>query len=258
MPYILQEQKDSVAVITLNRPEQLNALRYDMLDEMLAALNSLSLDTETRVIVLKGAGRAFCAGDDLKSMGNPAGRTDLDWLTRARYGYRKIVRALLALHKPVIASIRGYALGAGFELALASDFRICAENTKMGPIFIKRALVAGTYLLPRFVGLAKATEMLFLGEPINAQEALQLHLVNRVVASDKLDEATAELSNCLAQAPTRAIGYAKMALHGGLDMGLEQGLDYDSFATHLSLETEDREEGLRAFLEKREPRYTGR
>jgi len=258
---IIFSKEGNIATITLNRPEALNALNFKMIDEFIDALQRVAEDDEVRVLVVKGAGRAFCVGDDLKGMqepGKPPPHSASEIEDYLRKGYVRLVKALRNLRKPVIACINGYALGAGLDLALACDFRIASENARFGMPFVLRGLVGGTCLLPRIVGLAKATELLFTGDMIDAKEAERIGLVNKVVRAEDLERVTMELAARFAKAATMAIGLTKRAIEQGLGVDLDRALEYQIYASLLSMQTEDAREGILAFIEKREPRFKGK
>ncbi len=256
--YIKYEKNDSIAAVTLNRPDRLNALIHTMIREMHVALADAAEDDSVRALILRGAGRAFCSGDDMRDMIDmqrplpTQGKEDF-----RPEGYHSLVIALRELRKPTIACVHGYALGAGFELAIACDFVVAEENAKFGMVLMTRGMVGGTYLLPRMVGLRRAIELVLLGETFDARRAESLGLINRIVSADKLEQETLALAARLAEAPTAAVGIAKAAIHRGLDMSLREGMEYQGLALTLSIMTDDYREGVLAFLEKRKPRYTG-
>jgi len=248
------EKEGSVAKITLNRPERLNAVNWNMYQELVKALDECDYDDDIRAVVITGAGRAFCSGEDLKGFfESPITRIPKgDKL--ATEGYIRLCKALLELPKPVIAVINGHALGVGFEICLACDFRIASENATFGFPLVLRGLAAFTVLLPRYVGITKATEMLLLGERIDAREAERLGIVNRVVPAQQLEDAAKELATKLAKGATKAMGLLKK----GLNQGLASRYDFEVPIALQSEQTEDAKEGVRAFVERREPRFTGR
>lgn len=255
---ILFEQRDSVAIITLNRPQRLNAFTNLMLDEVIQVTEKASLDESIRCLVIRGAGRAFCSGDDLSGMGEfprpvPPGKPSLDY-----YQFR-LVKSLRELLKPVVASIHGYCHGMGEDTAMACDLRIAAEGTRFGEPRILRGMhitTGATYLLPRMVGLPRAMELLMLGKAIDAEEALRIGLVHQVVPADELESATMELAERLAGGPTKAYGLLKQQVYAEYDMDIDRA--FRDMLYHRHNEIEDREEGVRAFHEKREPKFTGR
>jgi enoyl-CoA hydratase/carnithine racemase len=255
-PYLSYAVADGIATIEICRPEKLNALLPDMILVFSDLLERARRDAKVRVVVLRGKGTSFCAGDDL----HPEDRFKYgppDLHTRLKMGYPRLVNDILQLRKPVIAMMRGYACGAGFDLALACDFRIAAPDTRCAAIYVRRGLGGGaTYLLPRFVGLGKATELLLLGRWIDAQEALALHLVTQVVPEEKLEAETYALAAKFAKGPTQAIGAIKNARNQGLGLDPVKGLEAQILCNVELMFHRDAREGPRAFLQKREPNFT--
>ncbi|MBM2826356.1 MAG: 2-(1,2-epoxy-1,2-dihydrophenyl)acetyl-CoA isomerase [Dehalococcoidia bacterium] len=248
---LIFEKRGPIATITLNRPDSLNALNNQLRVEIVQCIDECGDDEEVRVVVVKGAGRAFCAGDDLRSGGttDPPSR---------RKGPTDVVLAIRHLRKPVIAALQGFAFGAGMELAMACDFRIAAEGTQLAEPFVKRGIMYGGYLLPRYVGIGRATEMLLTGEPITVEEAESWGLVTRVVPADKLEATVEEWAQRFATAATLAIGGLKEVINQGLGVGIEQGFQYLAYESAKIANSEDRIEGVRAFREKRQPVFKGR
>ena len=255
---ILLGRHESVLTITLNRPQVLNAINFQVISEMESALEESANDPRVRVVVLAGAGRAFCAGDDLKGMSTPEFPGPEDQLEGYREGYPQLMKAVRRLNKPVIARVHGFALGAGCDLILACDLAVAAEDARLGLVFAQRAITSGTALAPKHLPYHKTCEMLFLGDMISASEAQNLGIVNRVVPSGDLDTAVQELASRLAQGPTMTIGYMKEAINLGLGVDIDQAFEYQIQATLLGSMTEDEVEGRKAFLEKRQPSYQGR
>ncbi len=251
------EVADGIATITINRPHKLNALLPDMILVFADLIELARRDNTVRALVLKGEGRSFCAGDDL----HPEDRFKYgppDLHTRLKMGYPRLVAEILQLRKPVIAMLRGHAVGAGFDIALACDFRIAAQGTKMSAIYVKRGLGGGgSYLLPRYVGFGKATELLLLGDMIEADEALRLNLVTRVVPDDQLEKETYALAAKLAKGPTQAIGAIKNARNQGLGLDPVKGLEMQILCNVELMFHRDAREGPRAYLQRREPNFTG-
>jgi len=251
------EVADAIASITINRPAKLNALLPDMILTFSDLLERARRDRRVRCVVISGEGRAFCAGDDL----HPEDRFKYgppDLHTRLKMGYPRLVTEILTLRKPVIAMMRGHAAGAGFDIALACDFRIAAPDTRMAAMYVKRGLGGGgSYLLPRFVGLGKATEILLLGETIDAAEALRLNLLTRVVAEEQLVAETYAFARRLAKGPTQAIGAIKNARNQGLGCDPVKGIEWQILANVELMFHRDAREGPRAFLQRRDPAFTG-
>ncbi len=259
LEYTLFEKKDGVAIITLNRPDRMNALMTEMSSEMVKCLEDAAADDEVRVAVLTGAGRAFCAGADISKL---AGRAGGDGKAqREQIGLLgEYALDLAAFEKPLIAAVNGVAAGGGVSLALACDICIASENARFIQVFVRRGVtpdLGGSYYLARRVGLAKACELVFTAEPIDAREAERLGLVNKVVAHDQLMPATLELAGKIAMGAPLALTVAKRAIYRGAVSDLRSALEFESYTQKLLFQTEDFKEGVRAFMEKREPRFTG-
>jgi 2-(1,2-epoxy-1,2-dihydrophenyl)acetyl-CoA isomerase len=261
---VLYEKHDAIATLTLNRPETLNAMNEAMMAEFERLLIDIEADTEVRCVVLTGAGRGFCSGGDQKRDRHTEGGEaffdgDLGGALVERLN--RCVLRLQRLPKPILGSINGVAVGAGCNLALATDMRIAADTARFGEVFSRIGLVpdgGGTYFLPRLVGTAKALELIMLGDIIEAAEALQLGLINRVVPAAQLHEETVKLAERLAQGPTLAHGLAKTAVYQGLHMTLEDVLNMEARNQAMAGRSQDRVEGIAAFRDKRPPRFIGR
>ena len=260
---VLYHRQDSIATLTLNRPETLNAMNEPMMGEMERILIELEADAAVRAVILTGAGRAFSSGGDQKRGGDVVPPSffagDLGGALIERLN-RCILR-MQRLEKPIVGCINGVAAGAGMNIALATDLRIAADTARFGEVFARVGLVpdgGGTYFLPRLVGTAKAMEMILLADIIDAQEALRIGLVNRVVPADQLEQETLKLAERLAQGPTVAYGLAKTGLYQGLGMSLEDVLNMEARNQAIAARSPDRAEGVAAFREKRPPRFTGR
>lgn len=254
---ILYGLDEGVLTLTLNRPDVLNAFNRKMTDEIQDALRQAERDRDVRCIVFTGAGRAFSSGEDLKSR-QAEGTQGFGSTLRERYN--PIILKMRNIEKPVIGSINGVAAGAGCSLALACDLRIASDKASFIEVFVRIGLVpdsGSSFFLPRLVGVSKALEMAFTGDAVNADEALRIGLVNRVVPLEDLDGATRELALRLAKGPTKAIGLAKRAINRALTMDLEQLLEYEVYAQEAAGASEDHREGLAAFLDKRPPNYLG-
>ncbi len=264
---LLFERQGGVATLTLNRPAARNALTTGLFLEMERLLLEIEADDAVRVVVLTGAGRSFSAGADLKPVsreerrrseapcfpGDPGG----DILERGN----RCIRRLRQLPKPVVGSIDGDAVGIGCSLALATDLRIASENSRFGVVFSRIGLGpdgGASTLLRELVGTAKTLELLFLGDLIDASEALRLGLVNRVVARDALADATSELAERLAHGPTLAYGFAKQAVHEGARLPFDSLLDLEARNQRVAGRSHDVREGIRAFRERRKPEFRGR
>ena len=254
-------QDAGITTITLNRPEKLNALAGHMRRDLAQALEAASSDRSVHVVVITGAGRAFCAGGDIAAMADLIERRDADEFSRLLGSARRVVMAIRQMTKPVIGSINGPASGAGCNLAFACDLRIASTAATFSQSFAKVGLHpdwGGTYFLPRLVTPNKACEMFFLGDSIDAAEALRLGIVNNVVAPEELEAATRMLAERLVDAPPISIAAAKHAVYMSQAAELEEMLRYETEAQMRCFESLDGSEGVRAFLEKRAPKFTGR
>ena len=259
---LIYESKDHVATLTLNRPERLNALGGTLREDLFDGLTTAIDDSEVRVIVVTGAGKGFCAGGDVKAMqdANEAGRTR-PVMERVAPSRDRTVLLMRDSPKPIIAAVNGAAAGAGMNLALACDIRLASSAARFSQAFVRRGLHpdwGGTYFLPRVVGMAKACEMIFTGQIIDADEALRLGIVSAVHPPERLLPATYELAGRIAQGPPIAIRLARRALYHNLEADLRSALEFETFAQNICYETEDAREGIRAFTEKREPKFSGR
>jgi 2-(1,2-epoxy-1,2-dihydrophenyl)acetyl-CoA isomerase len=260
---VLYHRHDGIVTLTLNRPETLNAMNEAMMGEMERILIEIEADAAVRVVILTGAGRAFSSGGDQKRGGEavPPSFFDGDLGGALIERLNRCILRMQRLQKPIVGSINGVAAGAGMNIALAADLRIASDTARFVEAFARVGLVpdgGGTYFLPRLVGTAKAMELILLADIIDAQEALRIGLVNRVVPADQLEQETLKLAERLAQGPTVAYGLAKTGLYQGLGMSLEDVLNMEARNQAIAVRTPDRAEGVAAFLEKRPPRFTGR
>ncbi|MGI8690068.1 MAG: enoyl-CoA hydratase-related protein [Thermomicrobiales bacterium] len=257
---LLSETVDGVLTLTLNRPDVLNAVTDTMLKESQDALRGAERDATVRCIVLTGAGRGFCAGQDLNARSETTDGRRVSVGEHLRHGYNPLVQRIRGIEKPVIAAINGVAAGAGANLALACDLRIASETASFVQAFVKIGLVpdsGGILFLPMLVGYAKAAELAFTGDRIGAEESLRIGLVNQVVPAADLMQTTQALAARLAALPTRAIGLTKRAFNRAMMPHLDAILDYEADMQDLASRTSDHAEGVAAFLEKRPPHFTG-
>jgi 2-(1,2-epoxy-1,2-dihydrophenyl)acetyl-CoA isomerase len=260
---LLEQVKDGVAVLTLNRPDRLNAMSRPMLDALLEALPRLAEDPAVGVVVLTGAGRGFCAGGDVKAMveGNELGGQTMEERAQALRSRMETSRWLHEMPKPTIAMMRGPAAGAGLSLAMACDLRIASDTVKLGTAFARVGYsgdFGGSYYLTQLVGTAKARELYFTADLLDAQQALGLGLVNRVVADARLEDETMALASRLARGPRVAYRYMKRNMNAAETASLKDMLDLEAWNHTRTGMTEDHREAARAFVEKREPQFKGR
>jgi enoyl-CoA hydratase/carnithine racemase len=257
---ILISEVEGIATITLNRPEKLNAFIGHMRRDLAEALEHAGSDRNVRVVIITGAGRAFCAGGDVGFMAELMKRGDSEEFARILGAGRRVITGIRALSKPVIAAVNGPASGAGCNLAFACDMRVASTNASFSQSFLKVGLHpdwGGTFFLPRLVTPNKACEMFFLGETIDAAEAMRLGIVNQVVSPEELEAATQELAERLRAAPPLAVAAAKQAVYMSERADLDEMLRFETEAQLRCFESQDGHEGIRAFLEKREPKFTG-
>lgn len=259
--YVLVSRDEGVGTLTLNRPDKLNAFAGRMRQEIADAMHELAADDHVRVIIVTGAGRAFCAGADIGYMRELTENADVDAFRQLVEAGRQVVTVIRSTPKPVIASVNGPAAGGGANMALACDLRIASDQATIGQTFNRIGLHpdwGGTYFLPRLVGPAKALELIFSAEMIGAQEALRLGIFNKVVPHGLLDEATHEWALGLAAKPPIALARAKRAVYASDEASLEAMLDIELAHQLECFQTEDAREGFRAFLERRAPTFEGR
>ncbi len=256
---ILLDRAGPIATVTLNRPDARNALDLAMRGEVLAALDEIEADPAARVVILTGAGGHFCAGGDVKLM-RERRQTAAEGRARVQALNRMVTR-LVDFPWPTIAMVDGYAVGAGCNLALCCDLIVASDRAKFGQLFGKIALVpdgGGTWLLPRAIGLARAKELIFTADAIDAAEAARIGLVNRVVPVAELAGATRALAERIAAGPAAVQKLAKHMVNRAAATDLAAALDLESFCQGLAITGEDHQEGLSAFFEKRPPRFSGR
>jgi 2-(1,2-epoxy-1,2-dihydrophenyl)acetyl-CoA isomerase len=255
---VLSTRDRAVLTLTLNRPEALNALNQETTRALRTAFEAAGRDREVGAIILTGAGRAFCAGADLKDVvaRRDAGERDLG--DDLRTNYAPMIQAIRACPKPVIAALNGTAAGAGLSLALACDLRIAAAGTTLIVVFVRVGLVpdAGSlFFLTRMLGLSKATELAMSGDPLAVEDAATLGLIAAVVPPDRLMTAALERARRLVDGPRQTYALIKQGLEQALNLDLEQTLELESQLQSLAAETPDAREAIQAFVEKRKPQF---
>jgi 2-(1,2-epoxy-1,2-dihydrophenyl)acetyl-CoA isomerase len=258
---ILEKHEEGVATLTLNRPERLNALNNELAVALNDALVHIAGDAKIHVVVLTGAGRAFCAGGDLAVIGAGREKNDIAGLEPLLRSGMRAVLGMRTMHQPVIAAVNGPAAGAGMNIALAADLRVASELATFGQNFAKVGLFpdyGGTYFLPQLIGPARAAEMFYTGDMIDAQEALRLGLVNSVVPPAQLEAEARALARKIAQGPHIAIRAVKQMLFGSAKEELVKALEHEVQEQMKCFASEDCGEGLRAFHEKRKPSFKGK
>ncbi len=258
---MLTVERGPITRITLNRPEKLNALNRELGNLLIEALETEGFKPDVRVLVIAGAGRAFCAGDDIGagSASPPTGHDPADPLTYAASShYYRFQAALRRVPRPVIAQIHGYCLGAGAEIALGADYAVADSAAEIGLVFVKRAIAAGMVLLPAHVGLKEATRLLFEGGHVSAQDALRLGLISQVSAPGCLDADVNALAERLAAGPTHTYGYIKDGLNRAYLREMDGDLRHMAFMQSFARRTDDAAEARLAWRERREPRFAGK
>jgi len=263
---IILKKEDHVATLILNRPEVLNAVNMKMFEELKVALKDINEDDNIRVMVLTGAGKAFCASFDIKEGGAEVGKRLLSHLSIEqvrqflRHFPQKVTLGIRNMEKPTIAMVNGLAVADGFDWVLACDIRIGSENAKFMSGFAKMGVfpnTGATWLYPRVMGLGKALELLYTNDWVQAEEAYQIGVLNKVVPVAQLTEVTMELACKIASGAPAALRLIKMQTYKGLEMSLESALELAADGEAISLSTRDHIEAISAFLEKREPKFTG-
>ncbi|MFX1566771.1 MAG: enoyl-CoA hydratase/isomerase family protein [Promethearchaeota archaeon] len=252
--------KQGIAKITINRPDKLNALQYPLLMEIADVLSSIKKKKVIRVITIEGAGENFSSGDDMKSMGPEGVKfTPLD--DGSRMPHHKVVSLIREIQKPVIALLKGYCLGAGFDIALACDFRLAADNLKIGDHRTKRAhciLSGASWFLPRIIGFGRATEIILTGRHLDAKEAFDIGLVTKVYPLNEFKEKSDEFIEEIAEMPTKCLGYNKTMLNFSQINDLFPSLQNEFRLYCKNIRTYDFGEGMKSFMKKREPKFRGR
>ena len=255
---LLTEKNNSVFTITLNRPDVFNAFNDEQSYELQEALKMAKKDEEVRVVVLTGAGKAFCSGQDLKAISGVEKRSFIESLHKR---YNPIILEIRNMPKPVICKLNGVAAGAGCSIALACDFISAVEQASLIEVFINVGLVldsGSTYFLPRLVGSNRAFELATMGNKVTAKQALEWGMINRCFTQDEFDVETQKIIDYYASAPTKAIGLMKKMLNKSFQSSLESILDYEAYCQETAGNSSDNKEGVAAFIEKRKPNFTGK
>ncbi len=255
---VLYQKENTILRITLNRPEVYNAFDDTLSYELQDALKAAAKDNEVRVIILTGAGKAFCSGQDLKAIAGMEKRSFIDSINQR---YNPIIRAMRNMPKPIICRLNGVAAGAGCSLALACDLIIASEAAVLVEAFINIGLVldsGSSYFLPRLVGSTRAFEIATMAPKITGQQAFDWGIANRVTSPENLDNVVNEIANYYANAPTKAIGLIKKMLNKSTSSDMETILEYEAYCQEIAGSSEDNKEGITAFIEKRKPEFKGK
>jgi len=260
---IILKKEEHIATITMNRPDKMNALNELMLRELVSAVDDVARDDDVRVVVLTGAGRAFCSGADVSEGGKASGLSGTPVVMRrnVRNSYQKVALGLHKLDKPTIAMVNGAAVGAGCDFAFACDMRVGSEKARFRNGFVRIGLIpggGGTWLYTRLMGLGRGLEFLFTGDFLDAEEAARIGVLNRLVPAADLERETMELARKIAKGPPIAIQMSKMMAYKALDTNLEAALEQAAACQALALSSEDHREGVNAFMEKREAKFKGK
>jgi 2-(1,2-epoxy-1,2-dihydrophenyl)acetyl-CoA isomerase len=253
---VLYEVQDGVGIITMNRPERLNASSADMVRSLIHILDNLTEDV--RALIFTGAGRAFCAGGDVRSMSDRIDGASQTPAWQRTHTERAVSVAFWNCDRPIIAAVNGHAVGLGLSYASMCDFRIASDKAQFGALWVRRGFMpdaGGTYFLPFLLGVPKALEICWTGDIMDAKS---IGLVSRVVPHEELIPTTMELAKRLAQGPTLAMGMAKRAMYKSRMTALQEALEFESYGQAMLRQTEDHAEGVKAFMEKREAKYVGR
>jgi len=257
MSSILFETKGNVGYITLNRPDKLNSFNREMALQLQQVLDECSVNANIRCIYITGAGKAFCAGQDLAEVTQP-NAPDFDKILSEHYN--PIITRLRNINKPIVAAVNGVAAGAGANIALACDIVVAAENASFLQAFSKIGLIpdsGGTFFLPRLIGFQKASALMMLGDKVTANDALQMGMLYKVFPAETFAEESMKIAETLSQMPTQAMGYIKQALNNSMSNSIEQQLVVEDQLQQKSAATKDYAEGVQAFLEKRQAQFIG-
>ena len=256
---LIYEKEEGIAIVTMNRPERLNALSFKLKEELSLVFDVMEKDEEVKVVILTGGLKAFSAGADIKER-STVQTSQPQYVFNQRKTHAFFCK-IEDFEKPVIAAVSGVAVGGGCELSLVCDLRIASETARFGVPEVKIGVIpaaGGTQRLPRIIGITRAKELLYTGDFIDAQEAYRLNLVNKVVPVDKLMDAAKELARKLMNNPPLSVKFAKRAVNAGMQLDLASALEYEAFCAAIVVASEDRMEGFKAFVEKRKPVYKGR
>lgn len=256
---LIYEKEEGIAIVTMNRPDRLNALSFKLKEELSSVFDVMEKDDEVKVVILTGGPKAFSAGADIKE------RSTVQ-MSQPRFFFNQrkthdFFCKIEDFEKPVIAAVSGVAVGGGCELSLVCDLRIASETARFGVPEVKIGVIpaaGGTQRLPRIIGITKAKELLYTGDFVDAQEAYRLGLVNKVVPVDKLMDEAKELARKLMNNPPLSVKFAKRAVNVGMQLDLASALEYEAYCAAIVVASEDRMEGFKAFVEKRKPVYKGR
>ncbi|MFB6874839.1 enoyl-CoA hydratase/isomerase family protein [Streptomyces sp. NPDC056323] len=257
---VLHATDNGVSWITLNRPEAMNAVTWEQRERVIGLLAEASADPAVRAVVLTATGRGFCAGADLRGAPATGERMPGDVARTIRLGAQRLIAAVLDCEKPVIAAVNGTAAGIGAHLAFACDLVLAAGSAKFIEVFVRRGLVpdgGGAYLLPRLIGPQRAKELMFFGDSLPAAEAERLGLVNRVVPDEELAATAREWAQRLAEGPTRSIALTKQLVNASLDADRSTAFAAEAMAQEINMTTQDANEGVASFVERRAPKYRG-
>ena len=258
---VILSREKSVATVTLNRPKVLNAMSPELIHDLNEALGLIAKDDSVRAVIINGAGSSFCAGGDIEKDVIPNSRMRPFEYKEHINKYFSAILQIAWIEKPVIAALKGYAVGGGFDLAMACDIRIAAQGARIGNAYMRMGILpelGGIYFLPRLIGLGNAKLLLFTGDFVTAEEAYRLGLVEKVVPEEELEKTAGELAEKLAGGPTKAIALTKLAVNKSLNLDLETSTEYCHNLAFGLFQTEDHGEAVAAFLEKRKPLFRGR
>lgn len=256
---LLYEKEEGIGIVTLNRPDRKNALSFQLRDELMSVFEEMEKDEEVKVVILTGGQNAFSAGADIKERSNVQATQPQIYFNQQRT--HRFYSMIENFEKPVIAVVSGVAVGGGCELSLVCDLRIASETAQFGVPEVKIGVIpaaGGTQRLPRIIGITKAKELLYTGDFIDAEEALRLSLVNKVVSVGVLMDEAKKMAKKLAANPPLSVKYAKRAVNTGMQLDISSALDYEAHCAAMLSVSEDRIEGFKAFTEKRKPNFKGK